>query len=600
MRSLSPRARRAILFSLGGLASLYLSYVLVVLAALEAGVLTRLTQATDDLKLEASGGHSLWPGHVVLKDAHLRFKDYNIEMSIEARELSLDFSPWSLLAKTIQVDEVRALDARYKMLHRVHDAQRNQQRLAAFPDIGFERSKVYDSPKPPYAVPPFRVRVSNIRANVLEAWILELRAVGNFQATGGFEVHENVTVFPSHADVRGAELFIAGQKVSSHTDCDLWARLSPFPGRAPVTRALAATDAQISCDVAIDDVSPFRMYWPDPELLLEGEAKLQANLKLVAGQLQSSSADARVHVRRVGFEGAFLAGQAHLSSTADAHGSIRLQGDFRGDETGPSSVALAELRGLAQLAGPQLLAPSLRTAKVHMLGLNVRDPRFARRLSDSEDVPLFKIEQANLELDYQAAASRKPGAFQLRAQGGAALFPKEDTSISCAYRARIECSLQTERALCPGSTLECSPLTVSTSPDKTGAIMAKLVADSLELAPERDSSAWVATLGNPKDLLRATAAENVWTQLGLSLAPLGEVEARIRVNRHQGTIAGTVDDASSGLISARAGFLLAESVVSRWRVTTPLGIFGVNQTQAGTTVTPFVARDWDIHLPSAR
>ena len=584
------RIRRAIGIGLGGLAFVYLAYVLGIHVALHRGALAALTRDSRDFKLESRGGYSFWPGRIVLEDARFRFKDYNIEVAIEARQISVSWSPWALFAKTIQIDEFVAHDARYKMLHRVKHARRNSERLAAFPDIGFERSKVYDAPKPPYGIPPFKIRVDSIRANVLEVWILEFRALGNFEATGSFELHENVTVFPSHADLRGAQVFVGQKKLSSRFDCDVRANVGPFPGRDPIEKALEVTDAKIVCDADIDDLSVLRMYWPDSEVLLEGTARVRTDLGIARGQARASSAHVDAGIRRLGFEHAFLAGHARLGAEVATTGLVRLTGQFEGEGAGESLLELDAARLELEAEQAKLWQPKLRNASIQLASLDVRDPAFLRRLAGQ--APLLKLERANLTVAYAAPAPEQLGTVKLQSEGAVALFHKADGSISCAYRALLRCSLEERRARCGDSTLECAPLTISAAPDRTGDIGARFHAQVLDLTPERVASEWLVSLGNPKDVLRATLAKSAWTDLGLALAPLGTVEGRVRVNRHQRTIAATIDSAQSGQFSAEASLLFAETMVSEWRVDTPLGRFGVSQTPTGTTVTPFVASDW--------
>jgi hypothetical protein len=593
------RGRRWLIAALACLAFLYLAYVIAILAALEGGALARLTRDSEDFKLEARAGYSFWPTRVVLRDARFRYKDYNIEVSVEARKMSLSWSPWALLDKTIQIDEVDATDARYKMLHRVEHARKNRQRLAAYPDIGFDRPKVYDSPSPPYGIPPFRIRVESIRGNVLEAWILEYRALGNFETTGGFEIHENVTVFPSHADLSGGQLFMGDKRMSRLLDCDVRAKVGPFLGSEPIAKALAATDAQIQCDAELEDLSAFHMYFPDSELLLEGNGKLSTDITAVAGMLRSSTAELTARLQRVGIERAVLAGRAQVTAQVAPNGAVHLTGDLRGDRPAQGLLDLEELRLELDARQPKALELLLQRAHVRGEGLGVRDPTFARRSSGTDDAPLGKLEQTSLDLGYTAVTPERPGSIQLQTRGTMALFPAVDTSVSCAFEALLRCSIEEEMTRCPGSALECKPLMLSTGPEEKSRIAAKLVADAVDLTKGRVSSEWLISLGNPKDVLQATVANDVWTELGLALAPLGGVEARVRVNRHADTLAGTVDYVRSGPFSAQASFLLAKSFVSRWRVDTPVGRFGVLQTQAGTTVTPFVGNDWGERVDGA-
>lgn len=591
---ISSGLRRTSAIVFASFAFLYLTYVVAAYAALRGGALTRLTRDVDDFKLEAKGGHSFWPGRVVLEDARLRFKDHNIEVALEARELLIRLSLLPFFSKTVQIDEVEARDARYKMLHRVHDGHRNRERLAAFPDIGFERPKVYDEPSPPYGVPPFRIRVEKIRGNVLEAWILEYRAVGKFEAWGGFELHENVKVFPSRVTLSEGQIYIGEKELAREAQCDLRAEIGPFPGKDPIDQVLGTTDGLIRCDMVVSDLSAFRVYYPDSKVLVDGAGKLKTDIKLTQGKLHASSADAQLKVQRLGLEDAFFAGDVNLSNQFDANGRGLVGAEIRSSEPKESSLDLKRAKIELDVFNQKVLEPSLEGARGEAEGLGARDPAVVRRLAGS-GAPLIKLERGNLAFEYRAARGTEKGKMDLDSRGAVALFPQPKRDISCAYRVKVRCALEEkDSSSCAGSQFECAPLTISDGPDTSASIGALLRADAFEFTQERAHSEWGISLGNPKAILRATLAKDVWSNLGLSLLPLGTVEGRARINRRDQTIAGTIDSFQSGLISGQGGFVFAESFVSRWLVNTPVARFGVSQTASGAKVQPFAPSDWDV------
>jgi len=592
---LSSGGRRVLAVSLAGLALIYLVYVVGVFAALRWGALAALTKDSRDAHVEAQGGHSFWPTRIVLKNARFRFKDYNIEVMIEVREATILWSPLALLSKRIQIDEFVAEGARYKMLHRVKHRYPNRERLAAFPDTGFSRSKIYDSPKPVYHPPPFRIQVLKIRASVEEAWILEYRALGHMEATGGFDLSADVVVFPGHVAFRGARILVGDKTLASRVDCDLYARIGPFPGREPLDAALAVTDGRaVDCRMALADLSALGVYFPDSPVILEGKAELVAKVELARGQARSSELQVDAHLERLGLEHAFVSGDARVLGRAADTGQLRLTASFSGNPAprGPLELRLAEVEILAEQ--PKLTQSKLTAAQLKLGSLNVRDPTLLRQMSESKEAPLVKIGRGDLDLSYVARTPAKPGRFELQSQGALAWFPKPEVAISCEHRASVRCQLVENGASCPGSALACAPATVDFPEGRSASVRASLQTSTLRLAPETATSEWKVSLGNPKAMLQAALPDNAWTDLGLALAPLGDVEGRGRVNLRKRTIAGTIDDVRSGAFSAQAGFMLATSAVSRWRIVTPLGRFGVNQTSSGTNITPFVGHDWDV------
>jgi hypothetical protein len=591
---LSLRYRRTLAIVLASLALLYLAYVITIVVAIRRGGLTALTRKSEDIRLEARSGHSLWPGRFVLQDVKFRAKDYNIEMGIDARELEFQLAIFPLFWKVIQIDRVWAKDARYRMLHRVKDGHKNRERLAAYPKLGFARPKVYDTPRPPYSVPPFRILVKHIEGNVLEAWFLEYRAVGRFEALGGFELHRDVHVFPGRVKIYDASVFVGPRQILSTLNCDLQAEVGPFPGKESLDKALGATDGKIACSGRIVDLAPTDVYFPDSPVVVEGQGRFDTQLLLRQGQLFASHANATIEVAKLGVADASLRGQAKLSLVVDDKGLSEAEVSWQGEEPAARPLELARARVQLEVVQAKLWQPELLRADVALLGVELRDPKFLRKLEKNADLPLVRLEGAGLDLGYVSTKVSGRGSFEARSQGAVAVFPKEGSSVACAYQTRIVCSLEQEKADCGGAEVSCAPLAFREGPkDKVG-IVAALKADTLALERESADSEWSFFLGNPRHVLHLVAANDVWAELGVLVAPLGDVEGRLRVNRRGRTLGGTIDEFRSGLFSGKAGFVLADSFVSRWRINTPLGRFGLSQTPSGTQITPFVPADWDV------
>jgi len=537
----------------------------------------------------------LWPGRFVLQNAKLRFKDYNIEVGLDARELRLHVALLPLFRKEIRVKEVRAKDAKYQMLHRVHDAYKNRERIAAFPSIGFKRPKVYDSPQPAYGPPPFRIVVESIVGNAIEGWFLEYRVLGKFEVSGGFELDRNVRVLPGRVTIQDAKIFVGPSQIASAVNCNLQASLGPFPGdTGELAAILGTTDGKIQCTSRLDDLRAFRIYFPDSPLLLKGTGELQTDLRLVQGQLQNSNLKATLGIEQLGVSDAALRGTAQLTSTIEANGVAQVQAIWRGANPADAGVALEKTDLELEIAQPKVWQASLSKAKLELEGGALRDPTAPRRLTLKSDLPLTKVEARTLQLQYTSPEPSGQGSFEFSTEGAAAFFPERDLSVACLYEAKARCTLEPQEAHCSGAELLCAPVTFNLAASQKSQIAASIRAEKLELTEGALESEWSFFLGNPKGVLRAFVANDVWASLGLAVAPLGDVEGRVRVNRREQTIAGTVENFHSGLFSGKAGFVIADGVVSRWRVSTPVGRFGIEQKVSGTKVTPFVGDGWNV------
>lgn len=593
MVSVSRRVRRAGVIALLSVALVHAGYVAAVFLALRLGALQSLTEGSRDFKLAATGGYSFWPTRVVLHDVRFRFKDYNIEMDLEAERATVVWSPLWLLQKTVEIDEFRAAGVRYELLHRVKHEGKNRRRLAAFPDTGFERAKVYDSPKPPYGVPPLRIVVRRIEARVEQAWLLEYRAEGSFEVSGGFELHEQVEVFPSQLTFRGAQIFVGQKRLAQRLDCDVSAHIGPFPGREDLTVVLGATSGRVACRGDLDDLSALGVYVTREDLLFDMGATVDTKLELHDGQLRSSSAEGRVAVRRFGLTDAFLSGDLRWVLGIQPDGNLRVNGIWRGDDERERSVELREAGFALGAQQPKLLEAKLQRAQVEFEGLEVRDPTVLRRLAGGK-APLGKLEQTQARFAYHRATAMEQGKIELQSRGAMAVYPAAGRTVSCGYELAVGCQLNDLGANCPLATLGCAPLLLGAQSSQAERVSARLRALALEWSGSRASSEWVVSLSDPKEVLQVLLPDTAWTDLGLALAPLGPLEGRARVNRRGGTTAGTIERLESGPFSAQGGFVLAESFVSRWRLTTPLGRFGLRQGLTGVEITPFVPADWNV------
>lgn len=591
---LSIGARRALAITAAVLVLLYLAYVSFVYVALGRGALTKLTADVDDFKVDVSGGYSLWPGRVVLDDARLRFKDYNIEVAIEAKRLRLNLELLPLFWKTIELSQFEALDARYKMLHRVKDGKKNRERLAAFPDIGFSRPKVYDTPKPPYGIPPFKIRVPNIRGNVIEAWVLEYRAIGQFEARGGFELHEYVTVLPSQVTAKNVQIFVGKKELARGVQCDLGAQIGPFPGREDLGKVVPVTDGTARCTMDVSDISALEVYAPDSELRFFGQAKLETDLTIKKGQLRSSSLTADVELRELGLEEAYLAGSGRLSLRANTSGGIDVGVDFKGTNPKESALSLDRAKAHVSLEHEELTQAELTKTVLKVERAAIREPAFLRRALGGSDIPLLRVEETNADLTWSVDREGHPGKLDARARGALALFPKPGGVVGCSYEALVACVAEGEKQDCSGSGVKCGPMTLTQGTKRVASLQAELRAEQLELTEGEAKSTWILQGENPKELLQATLAKDVWTELGLALLPLGQIDVKARVNRKKETIAGTIDSFQSGLLSGRGGFITAESFASRWLINTPVGRFAISQGADGAKVHPFPPSDWDV------
>lgn len=607
LTSMSPfRSRRtlrkvAIVFATF-LMSLYVVYVLAVWLALREGFLDWFTKDKPNLKMHVASGYSLWPGVIHVEEASFRFMDYNIEIGAFARKATVDFAPLSLFVKTVHIERVAASGARYKMIHRVHDGHQNRKRLAVFPDLGFERSRIYDSPKPPSSPPKRKVKVEQIEADVDEAWILEYRLPGPIKARGGFEVFEDIHVYPSEVTFQNTDLYVGAKRIAANLSCQLTAEIGPVPEKdSQFKRILGETVGTVDCSSRIEDPSFFDIYFPDAQLALEGRGEGRAMLNLDRGRLVGSRLEGTMEMKRFGVDQVFLSGTGQTLLEVDEEGAASMVVDWTG-QNGSRGAALEAAHLESLIHQSKLWELEVRSATLDVTDANLIAPDAVRSLL-GPTLPLFKAEKTRLHIDYcpeedkqlEGGAKAGTGRFVLTANGSGALvlFPSAQTSTGCTHDETISCRGRADTWSCSEVRLSCQPLSYQGPAQERTTWNTTLSSHNVEVKDLNLTSDWVLSANNPKSLLKAVAAQDLWSKLGLAVAPLGDVHAEIRLNKVNETVAGTVRNFRSGVFSGRGAFVFSQSLVSRWNIQTPLGRMGLDQRPGATSLQPFIGADWD-------
>jgi hypothetical protein len=556
--------------------------------ALHFGLFERLTADERELRLELASGYSFWPGVVHLRDARLAFMDYNVEVEVGAARVELDIGVFSLLSSTLRVEKVEADGAYFRMAHRVRDGLAHERRLAAFPDLGFGRSRVYEEPKPPYRPLPRTLVIEAIDAEVVEAWLLEYRAVGTMRATGGFQLGEEVVVFPSRVTADQVSVFVGDKRLAEQARCDISGRVGPFERRSgELEEVLSVSHGRITCAADLSDLSVAEVYFNGP-LRGGGTGKVSADLALSGGRLVNSQAQLQGAVELVGPSGQTLAVTVSTEVRADAIGTLDWESSLQGPQkSGSWFLGQARLRGRLQQRGGTHVA----VEKLELMadGAGWSDPALPRQLSQDPRFPLSKLAGGGLRLRYTA-----PGELRVVGAGALALFPGPGEVLSCAAAIEASCQRVGNEMSCSQLEARCAPVAYTSegAAGKTGRM--NIDVRSLDWVVREGVADGVLELrtSDPKELLVAVAAPDLLQRIGLTLLPLGELRATLRVAQRPHFIAGHVTKLSAGALRSEGKFLWADTLQSLWEVETPVGRFGIEQRPAGATLSPLVRAGW--------
>lgn len=584
LRVARPWLRRAAF----GLAALYVLYVASVWLLLRLHLLERLTADQEALRLDIASGYSLWPGVVRLRDARLAFMDYNVEVEVSAARVELDVGVVSLLTSTLRIEKLEAEGASFRMTHRVQDGLAHERRLQAFPDLGFGRSRVYEEPKPPYRPLPRTLVIEAIEAEVVEAWLLEYRAVGTMRATGGFQLGEEIDVFPSRVTAERVSVFVGEKRLAEQARCDISGRVGPFERRSgELDEVLAVSHGQVACEVDIADLSAADVYFDGP-LHGSGTGKASVDLALSGGRLVDSQAQLQGAVELVGPSGQTLAATVSTTLRADESGTLDVESSLEGPEAG-GVWFLRRARLAGRLQQRSVSQVELEKLELSAEGAGWSDPELPRQLGGDPSLPLGKLAGGRVRLEYTA-----PGELHLAGAGAVALFPRPGEVLSCAAEFETRCKRSVEATTCSQFEARCAPAAYSPegAAGKTGRIDVSVRSQDLVLREGVADGVLEIRASDPKDLLLALAAPDLLQRLGVSLLPLGDLRATLRVAQRPQAVAGHVTELSTGSLRSQGKFLWADTLQSHWEVETPVGRFGIEQRPTGATVTPLVGADW--------
>jgi hypothetical protein len=266
LRKLVPALARLragdLLKVLGGVAAIFLFLELAYLAAANLVLRSQLIQgavsSSEGFGLEFSHAHSLWPGHVHVRDLSLRISDYNVQFEVALDSADVDIALTELPFKKFHVTKLRAEGTRFRFRHKLVAVGEDGERVDAFPPIkGF--------PDPPYfvgvpapATPPedydlWEVRMQDVLARVRELWVMEYRFQGQGVAAGAFVVQPErwVQVQPGSLDLEHGTLRLGAHQVATNVrgriTCDIPdMRVPETEGRQVLRDILAAIRLELS------------------------------------------------------------------------------------------------------------------------------------------------------------------------------------------------------------------------------------------------------------------------------------------------------------------------------------------------------------------
>lgn len=547
------------------------------------------------------GGYSLWPGVIHLKDVEIVIEDYNITMLISADEAHLDVGLLSLLSGTAHIEDMMAKGGRLKLRHRVHDAEREKKRIAAYPTIpGFDRPLEY--PKTPRIWGIQRkLVIDHIRAEATDLWFLEYRTQGKFVAEGSFVLDDQVRVHPCWMKAEDVHVFVQEQKMIDIAKWELSVSAGPFPRRlAKVPEVLAHLNVDTVFTEALVNLELSQLYQSDPSFGLSGAIALGGTFQIAEGKAKSGTLNFGSDKVELSSKGPLLDLSTHGQIAVERPGLVRAFATMNsvGDEKWAS---VKDGRVELQAEHTSLTKWTLDEARLSMASLQTKRPELLRRLSGSLESPLITVQKVSGDASYKRGA----GTFTADLHSDLTWFSGVDESWGLSGTTKARCSQvppsspstktehQRPQLSCATLSLRADPLVLTRKKDSASLPLNFVATEFLTTTDLKSiDSTWDISGRNPKSFALHALGDKFLVKVGLRLLPLDDWGARLHLNRSGTTIAGNLEQTAMGGVSVEGRFVFDQALTSAWSFTTPLGRYGVRQKPQSTKVHPLVRKGW--------
>lgn len=611
LRLAVARLRAADLWKvLGGVATVLVCLELVYLAAanlvLRSQLIQRAVSSSEGFALEFSQAHSLWPGHVHVRDLSLRVEDYNVQFEVALGSADVDIALSELPFKKFHVTKLRAEGTRFRMRHKLITVGEDGERVAAFPPIeGFSDPPYFvgvpDPPTPAEDYDLWEVRIQDVVARVSELWVMEYRFQGQGLAAGSFVVQPErwVQVEPAALDLERGTLRLGTHLVAANVrgriTCDIPDMRVPETEGLEVLRDIIA---KIRLDLSGGDLSFLGAYLSRfGGAQYDGPADIRIDVDVGRGVMKPGSRvqlTAKPLVVRHPF--AQLSGEVMLDFARVAAAeqlSVAVSAPRLTAERADRSAAspwLEGVRGSAVLRGADL-KKDFTWGEVGVAVERAVVPALAWfagpgvELSGSGEASFRGSRREDASVSGQAWARLRQGSF---ARG--------DFSASGDVQGELEFASHSEDALqLKKATLELSSALLRSGDKRSKPFAARLDGSGLRVTPAAPSTAigevrlHVSSAAALLPLVMVAPLREV-ASTALDLESL-EARAALRVSGRKVDV--RVVDAQSGNLRLK-GYLSQRGPHPQGAFLLSSGPFNVGVTLEGgeTSVSPFVGDDW--------
>jgi hypothetical protein len=223
-----PRWLVFVLWTLAGFEGVYLVGANLFL---NLGLLPLVFDSTNQVRASISGGWSVLPGRVHVRNARLTFQDHNLQFSIDMASGFLVLRLSELAQRTFHASHLRGEGVAFRMRHRVDPWEKHEPAVGTFPPIPeFTAPAVFEAyvPEPPISDAEYNlwtVHFDDVDVGVSELWVQAFRYRGKGRALGEFQLEpaRRLWVGPASLDLEPGLLSAGAYRVApglrGHIDC---------------------------------------------------------------------------------------------------------------------------------------------------------------------------------------------------------------------------------------------------------------------------------------------------------------------------------------------------------------------------------------------
>ena len=275
--------------------------------------------STNQVKASISGGWSVLPGRVHVRNARVIFQDHNLQFSIDMASGSLVVHLGDLLHRTFHASHLRGTGVAFRMRNRIDPWSKHDPAVGTLPPIPeFPSPAVIEAyvPEPPISDAEYnlwKIQFDDVDVGVSELWAQAFRYRGKGRARGEFQLKpgRTVRVGPASLELDPGQLSAGAYRVAAglhgRIDCTVY----PFDVR-PVhgVEPFRYISARIRLDSPALDPQVYSLFASEPAPRVSSiSGSLHVDVETRRGVLTPES---RVDVVQRGFE--LRAGEGELDA----------------------------------------------------------------------------------------------------------------------------------------------------------------------------------------------------------------------------------------------------------------------------------------------